>query len=93
MARPMARPLRNAVVALPASALGAGSYAVVARGCEGQVLRVQPMLFRDAGIALEQRFRGPGVIGVRGACCARRSAVTRFAFPEVHERTNAYVNR
>ena len=46
-------------------AAGAGSYAYVTRGCEGQVLSRTQYRFRDAGFALNHRFDGPLEAGVR----------------------------
>lgn len=44
---------------------GAGSYAYVTRGCEGQVLSREQRRFQDAGVALTHRFNGPVEAGVR----------------------------
>src|SRR5206468_1277471 len=46
---------------------GAGEYAFVTRGCEGQVLSIQPGAFRDAGGAIEHGIGRIGLsLGVRG---------------------------
>jgi hypothetical protein len=72
--------------------LGAGQYAVVARGCEGNVLREQAMRYRDAGAGLEHRFSGPGVIGVRAGVLREEVEGDSILILEVQDRTNAYVN-
>lgn len=46
-------------------AVGAGSYAAVARGCEGNVLSKRQRYFRDMGFAVEHRTSGPLAFGVR----------------------------
>lgn len=44
---------------------GAGSYAYVTRGCEGEVLDREQLRFRDAGMAVTHRFNGPVELGLR----------------------------
>lgn len=47
-------------------AAGAGEYAFVSRGCEGQVIRRHPASFREGAVRVEQRLgRAPIKIGVR----------------------------
>jgi hypothetical protein len=45
---------------------GVGYYALIERGCEGQILRHTPVNYNDLGVALEHQFNPPIVIGVRG---------------------------
>lgn len=76
---------------------GAGSYAFIARGCEGQVIDHVPVDFRDASLAMEHRFPGQGfVVGVRGGVIEDRiGASGSRVFPEVPEGrtvTTRYVN-
>jgi hypothetical protein len=47
-------------------AAGAGSYGVVTRGCQGEVLSKYKRDFHDVAATLEHEFRGPLVLGVRG---------------------------
>jgi hypothetical protein len=77
---------------------GAGTYAFIARGCEGQIIGEVPARFLDAGASLEHRFGGtPLVLGVRGGWLRDDiggTANMRF-FPEVPLGTvidNAYAN-
>ncbi len=44
---------------------GAGTYAVVSRGCQGEILSVYKRDFRDAALGVEHEFRGPVSVGVR----------------------------
>jgi hypothetical protein len=45
---------------------GAGTYAFVVRGCEGQVIGTLPVHYRDAGVSLDHRFAGSPIrVGVR----------------------------
>ena len=52
-------------------AAGAGSYAEVSRGCEGQVLSKEQRLYRDLGFAASHRFEGPFEVGVRATVLRR----------------------
>ncbi len=46
---------------------GYGEYALISRGCEGQIVDQDFVHFADAGAQLEHRFAGPGLTaGVRG---------------------------
>src|SRR4249920_663568 len=45
---------------------GINYYAIIDRGCEGQVIGHHPVHARDGAIALEHRFSSPFVVGVRG---------------------------
>lgn len=76
-------------------ALGAGSYALIQRGCEGQVIGREPVGFREAGGQIEHRFRGPFVIGARGGLL--RDAFGEPVPPSLQDsptavRTNSYIN-
>jgi len=64
-------------------AAGGGSYALVTRGCEGNVLTKDELPFRDIGGSVEHRFPGHYRVGVRAG-----------ALEEGHglERDNVYVN-
>jgi len=78
-------------------AAGTGSYAFVARGCEGQVVGQVPVDFHDASAALEHRFGGiPLLVGVRGGVIEDRIGRSEGSlFPEVpedHTVTTRYVN-
>ena len=74
---------------------GVGSYAFIARGCEGQVIDHVPVNYREVGAAVEQRFSNV-VVGVRGG--AMRDEVGEgdsVRFPEVplgRTVTNRYIN-
>lgn len=48
-----------------AIAAGSGSYAVITRGCEGEVLSGYKRDFHDAAATVQHEFRGPLVLGVR----------------------------
>ena len=76
----------SSVTSLAAS-MGAGSYAYVARGCEGDVLSKKQYYYRDAGFAVEHQFRGPVAVGLR-------SKVVRElpGFPENTMVWNPYVS-
>lgn len=45
---------------------GAGSYAYVTRGCEGQVIRKKRIPFRDIGFSFDHKFKFPVRVGLRG---------------------------
>ncbi|MGH7731779.1 MAG: hypothetical protein ACRENJ_11090 [Candidatus Eiseniibacteriota bacterium] len=45
---------------------GVGRYAIIDRGCEGQVLDTHPARFREVGGSIEHRFSNDLVVGVRG---------------------------
>jgi len=45
---------------------GAGTYGVVTRGCQGEVLSKYKRDFHDVAATVEHEFRGPLVLGVRG---------------------------
>jgi hypothetical protein len=65
------------------AAAGAGSLALVARGCEGRVLRADKLQLRDAAAAVEHHFPGPVSVGVRAGVTDIRelSYVTRYVNP------------
>jgi len=52
-------------------AAGAGSYAEVSRGCEGQVLSKEQRRYRDLGFAASHGFEGPLEVGVRATVLRR----------------------
>ncbi|HET7904252.1 MAG TPA: hypothetical protein VFM17_06815 [Candidatus Eisenbacteria bacterium] len=54
----------SAVTSLSVS-MGAGSYAHISRGCEGQVLDRYQHRFQDAGVTLHHDFRGAPEAGLR----------------------------
>ena len=83
---------------------GLGRYAIIDRGCEGQVLRTHPTSFRDAGGEIEHRLSNGLAAGVRGGMLHQRT-VSRFMVTDqsvypyreslavvVSESDNAYVN-
>lgn len=43
-----------------------GRYAIIDRGCEGQVIRTHPISFREAGGEIEHRFANGVTVGLRG---------------------------
>ena len=43
-----------------------GRYAIIDRGCEGQVIRTHPISFREAGGEIEHRFANDVTVGLRG---------------------------
>jgi hypothetical protein len=45
--------------------VGGGTYAVISRGCEGNVLHRESRHFNDQGLGVEHEFLGPAVVGVR----------------------------
>ena len=45
---------------------GAGTYAVINRGCQGEILSKYKWDFHDAAAGVEHEFRGPLTLGVRG---------------------------
>lgn len=45
---------------------GAGSYAYITRGCQGQVLTKDKVPFKDFGFSLDHKFRFPVRVGLRG---------------------------
>lgn len=76
---------------------GVGSYAFIARGCEGQVVDHLPVKYRDASVAVDQRIGSwPLVVGVRGGVLEDRIGRSSHGdFPEVGEGRNVttrYVN-
>ncbi len=77
---------------------GGGSYAFVARGCEGEVIDTVPARFEDVGVSLEHRIgEGPLVLGVRGGRVRHRIGMpedtSRFqGVPVDAVVDNAYVN-
>jgi len=76
----------SSVTSLAAS-MGAGSYAYVARGCEGDVLSKKQYYYRDAGFAVEHKFPGPVAVGLRS------TVVREFpGFPENTIVWNPYVS-
>jgi hypothetical protein len=63
---------------------GNGGYALVGRGCEGQVLRKDRVDFREAEIAIDHRLDEAIRLGVRGGVIRARGPQT--------PRENRYVN-
>jgi hypothetical protein len=45
---------------------GAGSYAYITRGCEGEILSKEAVPFRDAGFSVDHRGLGPVQVGMKG---------------------------
>lgn len=59
-------------------AVGGGTYAFIARGCEGQPIDRVPVNFDDAGASLEHRIGdGPLSLGVRGGRIRHRIRMPR----------------
>lgn len=52
-------------------AAGAGSYADVSRGCQGEVLSKEQRRYRDLGFAANHGFAGPLEVGVRASVLRR----------------------
>jgi len=77
---------------------GGGSYAFIARGCEGQVIGSVPVRFEDVAGSLEHRIGpGPLTFGVRGGRVRHRIGAPKDSafFPEVPLDAvvdNSYVN-
>ncbi len=83
---------------------GAGHYAIIDRGCEGQVLRTHPARFREAGGSIEHRSSNGLTSGVRSGVL-REKRESRFVVTDysvypyreslavvVSETENVYVN-
>jgi len=66
---------------------GAGSYAYITRGCEGQVLTKDKVPFKDFGFSLDHKFRFPVRVGLRGGNIWERN---RY-YPDKRI-TNSYLN-
>lgn len=87
------------------SVIGAvGHYALIDRGCEGQVISTHPRDFREAGGEFQQRFANGVAVGARAGAVSERSE-TRFTVIDYsvypyreslvvvkNEHTNLYVN-
>ncbi len=83
---------------------GVGHYAIIERGCEGQVIDTHPVVFREAGGAIEHRLSNDLVLGLRGGVIHDKTQssylVTDYSvYPYrdslvvvVTESKNAYVN-
>ena len=75
---------------------GVGRYALVDRGCEGQVLRTYPVRFREAGGSIEHRFSNDLAVGLRGGAAHEKVEYHRVATDSVEvvvsERDIAYLN-
>jgi hypothetical protein len=82
---------------------GTGHYAIIDRGCEGQVLNVKPVTFHDGAADIEHRFANGVTLGLRSGVVdeqAKNQGVATILTPVVHdstvttldEHTNAYVN-
>lgn len=73
---------------------GAGSYAFISRGCEGEVLQKQKASFADAGFSLEHKFKAPVKLGLRGGYISEDQLWYDHTLPpptNAH-RTNFYLN-
>jgi len=78
---------------------GVGTYAFVARGCNGEVVDEVPARLTDAGVSLEQQIgRSPLVVGVRGGWVRHEIGSPRqgiagfYGVPLDATLENAYVN-
>lgn len=78
---------------------GVGTYAFIARGCEGEVVDEVPAHFTDAGASLEHRVGGaPLVVGVRGGWVrheigtSKRNVSSFYGVPLDATVENTYVN-
>jgi len=52
---------------------GIGHYAIIDRGCEGQVLKTHPHPFQEAGAEVQHRFPSGVTAGVRGGAVRDRA--------------------
>ena len=66
---------------------GAGSYAYVTRGCEGQVINKKTIPFRDIGFSFDHKFRFPVRVGLRGG-----QIWDKNVYPPDETITNLYLN-
>lgn len=66
---------------------GAGSYAYITRGCEGEVLTKDKVPFKDLGYSIDHKFKFPVRVGLRGGNIWERN---RY-YPD-ERRTNSYLN-
>jgi hypothetical protein len=66
---------------------GAGRYAIIDRGCEGQVLDRHPARFEEVGGSIEHRFANNLALGVRGGAVRDRMSrrVTFSSYPTIRE--------
>lgn len=78
---------------------GVGTYAFIARGCEGEVIDEVPARFTDAGASLEHQVgRTPLVVGVRGGWVRHEIGTSRnnvssfYGVPLDATVENTYVN-
>lgn len=74
--------------------MGAGTYSLIERGCEGEVVRTRSTDFRDVTGAIEHEFPNGFVVGVRGGRLEEKKETIQH-YPEFtvrSERTNSYVN-
>jgi hypothetical protein len=69
---------------------GGGHYAIIDRGCEGEVLRVRHVQFDDRAADIEHRFANGLTLGVRGGQVTEKADPTVIA--QAGELTNTYVN-
>ena len=64
---------------------GIGTYALITRGCEGQVISSTPYDYREGAGAIEHEFPGGVAFGVRGGAVRqwneRTVAIPKYTFP------------
>lgn len=72
---------------------GAGSYAYVTRGCEGQVLREQDVPFKDLGFSVDCQLKSPVQVGLKaGKIWDEYKYAVYTDGTGFEERANAYLN-
>jgi hypothetical protein len=78
---------------------GAGHYAIIDRGCEGEVLRVRHVQFDDRAADIEHRFANGLTLGLKGGLVNERaigdSTQRSYIYPAgapAGELTNTYLN-
>lgn len=73
---------------------GAGSYAYIHRGCEGEVTSKENAPFKDAGFSIDHKFKGPVKIGLRSGYIFEKQLWYDHCFPAPtsKHRKNIYVN-
>jgi hypothetical protein len=75
---------------------GVGTYALIARNCEGNAIGHTPVDFRDVGAAIDRQIVGPWHVGIRGGVLHDKVGLsgppTGFGAGTTGSRTNWYAN-
>jgi hypothetical protein len=72
---------------------GRGHYAIIDRGCEGQVLRTHPREFHEVAGELQHRFPSGLTVGIRGGTLHGTSRTTVEDYSTYPERETVSVQR